>query len=735
MTPISNESNLPTPRFSSSQGSALAPALMMLLIVTTGAAAFLKTTVAGSERNLDRTDRFEARRSGTSVNRLAAQSVWGGYMRNIGGEEASMTGLRTYLDAQGILDQSQAQTVIQSERIDEIELPKNKAGEYILGTTEILSVHLHRIDLPRETQIVVVTEARERRGFATASTNAVETVTEVFSLEPALWDGLGFALLANNINCIMCHATVDDVRRTFTSAGFADAGIAEGVRAGSLESLQLRENPASQIAGTLFLGGDATNRDGTLIGDWEELSLLGGSYSDEGELNLDLFGDPVFGHLDPANLDASAADQNLYTNYLDGREQVGGPLPDSFPLPFRDDGGTGSANGIAAAGAGNRLVDDAEFAATTSSFQGGISGGAIGVVQIGDEVTTSAEAAQLVAGNEAALGALTRANVVLTGTPDEPIRIEGNVAIDGDLIISGPVHGSGALWVRGNVFVRSDLTYNDVVTENGREFGLNDEGTLNALGLTAGGNIVMGDPYRGRKNRGGTVDGTDAGAWNFTMMEIASFNGREWLKTQAELPGETVNGSTPMHPNPGYRGDDYLARFYTFSEGDLVPIQNKEGFLDPASGQWIIAEHVNGWRMDELTLADVSDPTDATLYPAGRAASVVQPLMPTADWIKEDVMRDLVQNGLKERDADDWFTVDAGLYSANSIFGVVSNQPEFGTNGRLRVHGSILAADLGLLGPRGTEVLYDPRSQALLDIRDESEISLRLLGALPTVRY
>ncbi|MFH1377241.1 MAG: LamG domain-containing protein [Planctomycetota bacterium] len=50
-----------------------------------------------------------------------------------------------------------------------------------------------------------------------------------------------------------------------------------------------------------------------------------------------------------------------------------------------------------------------------------------------------------------------RGNVVLKGTPDNPIVIEGNVFIDGDVIISGYVTGRGCIYASRNTYVAGDL--------------------------------------------------------------------------------------------------------------------------------------------------------------------------------------------------------------------------------------------------------------------------------------
>lgn len=841
---------------STDRGNALLLAILMLAVVFTGTAGLLGLTVDAAERPRERADRFEARRAAASVNRLTARTIWDAYLATLMGDPPSMRSLRAYLQTQGLLNQGEAATPARTEFMGDVDLATTPEGNPALGTTEIASIQVHRIDVPRATQLVITTTAFERRGHDDSGAHVDEAVTEVFSLEPDTWGGLDFALLANNINCVMCHTTVDDVRRVYFGDGLDGAGPARRAKVGSIESLQLRDDPDSSITGTLYLGGPAIDENGQPITDWEHLNFLGASLDDDGLLETDAFGEPLLEAFDPS--DPTAPNQNLYVDYLGGEEQVDGPLPDSFPLPFRDDGGFDLATGeLTDTGAGNRRVDDNEFAATAAGFSGSITGGAVGVVAHGDRISSTSRARELVEGTQGGLGTVTEGNVVLTGTPGDPIRISGDVAIDGDLIISGPIEGTGSLWVRGNVYVRGDLTYADTRQFGERLFGLNGQGSMNALGLTAGGNIVMGDLYREQWGNGGHVTGEPSGPWNFTVAEAASFNRREWIKTQEELPGEprqvqvgtrivrdeifttetytqtvpirerrqtgtrevpvyerrqigtreepvystvthnagtpyertervqtgtrtvpvyervqvgteerpvyewvtigyrdrertrrvsydpprytereepVMEWQTPMYPNPQYRGADFVPRYYAFGEGDPVPIQNKRGHFDPDSGQWIADELANEWDMDELTLADPTNPADPTLFPEGRPAAAIETLEPTADWMDPAVLQGLIQDAMAERDPDEPFTVDATLYSANSIFGLVPNSPGEGTDGEILIEGAILAADLGLLGPAGTTILYDPRSQAVLDIRDDRRITLRLLGAIPTQR-
>ena len=81
-------------------------------------------------------------------------------------------------------------------------------------------------------------------------------LTRVWAIEPPPWDGLDFALLANNVNCIMCHTEVDSAQRVYNQDPSL-YGTFDRTRVGSIESFQFRNNPDSEIAGTLYIGGSA----------------------------------------------------------------------------------------------------------------------------------------------------------------------------------------------------------------------------------------------------------------------------------------------------------------------------------------------------------------------------------------------------------------------------------------------------------------------------------------------
>lgn len=828
------DSNLPVrPPTTRRAGNALLPTLVLLSTGVALLAALLRSSVETSENATDRAQRFATRRATASVNRVAAQALWSQYEASLtSGEPTHVDGLRTFLDGLGLTDQTGAATPVSVDLLDSIGLAANMHGDRALGDSTVAFVRAFREDDGKSTLLYVTSQTHGGIG----EERHTESQTDVFSLEPPTWNGLDFALLATNIDCIMCHTTVDDVMRVHEGNGVAGPGAYRRARVGSIESFAFRHEPESNIAGTLYLGGPAIDEVGNVITDWSGLSLQGASLSSSGQIELDTYGNPIYGDLVATDASSGDAYQNLYTDYLSASDPVDGMMPDTFPLPFSDDGGIDPNTGMpSAAGEGNRIVDDEEFYAKTSGFGGSISGGKIGVSALGSTVSTAAEAAALAAGTNSAIASGTEGNVVLTGTASDPLRIDGDVAIDGDLIISGPITGTGTLWVKGNIYVRGDLEYADAVSGGERQYGIADDGSENLLAMTAGGNVVIGDPYRPQWGEGAAVTGNDDSSWNFVVEEMVSFNRSEWAKTQPRLPGKakwvTVetpttstpdlqvhlqgpvtesqptgnlisreimtqvdNGSwvpeltwawvsdgkpapytggswqstptgntvwepkmewvgtgtfedvpemadvvvgykerhTPWYDNANYQGTDYVPRYYAFGEGDDVPVQNRGIYYDPVTevvaSQWSLVEKWNDWRLAKIDPTDTSNPI---LSPPDTQAAVISTIEPTDSWMDPDVLKGLIEDALAGRDADTAFKVDATVYSANSVFGLVPNSADEGTNGEIRVQGQVLASDVGLLGPKGTEILYDPRGAAELDIRDETELGLRFVGTLP----
>ena len=92
--------------------------------------------------------------------------------------------------------------------------------------------------------------------FAAASpalaTTLYSSPTSSRSTQPCASDTpcrLDYALLANNVNCILCHATIDDAARVFNKDP-SKFGTFDRVKVGALESLMLRGSSTTTIAGT-----------------------------------------------------------------------------------------------------------------------------------------------------------------------------------------------------------------------------------------------------------------------------------------------------------------------------------------------------------------------------------------------------------------------------------------------------------------------------------------------------
>ncbi len=92
-------------------------------------------------------------------------------------------------------------------------------------------------------------------------------------------------------------------------------------------------------------------------------------------------------------------------------------------------------------------------------------------------------------------------NLVLIGTVDKPILLNGPVVVRGDVILSGVVSGQGSIYAGGNVYVAKNITYLDPPTtskpatnsEADTEAWIAANHSKDFLGLFAREHVVMGD--------------------------------------------------------------------------------------------------------------------------------------------------------------------------------------------------------------------------------------------------
>ncbi|MEM9800892.1 MAG: hypothetical protein AAGA20_11245 [Planctomycetota bacterium] len=537
---------LPTRRspHNARRGTALLAVIPLAILMMSAMVAFVGTAVDTSRATVSDMDSFRARAAAQSAASLAITRIWGDF-DDLSGGAAEMWAFRAHLDAVGLLDQADANRVEWVDYLDTLRLPQNADGDASIDGVRIDRIDAHRIDNWDSTMIVIAVDAVTSAGEEGSSRERRSSIEERFTVAPPEWNGLDFALLASNINCLLCHTTIDNVERAYNTNS-ALTGTFDSVRIGSIDAIHFRSDPDSSVAGITLLGRDALLGDGTDVTDWGDFNLSGAkadAFGSVEKIQEDRFGNPEFDDLlvyDPSNPDAAA---NLFLDFLDYQGATDYELPESFPPPFPDNGGVDPTSMLPQPeNAGNRKIDDGEFFATVLGLEGTITGGSISVMDPSERISTNAQRKAMMDGSDSVRD-ITTGNVYLHGTEDEPLILDGNVAIDGDVIISGVVKGMGTVRARGNVYVVSDLQYADGGRMD-RTFGVSSDGTENNIAIAAGGNIVVGDYYRPAWGEGKPATGESDGSFNFTMDELAIFNRMEWMKTQPTLPGKRVKVQT-----------------------------------------------------------------------------------------------------------------------------------------------------------------------------------------------
>lgn len=748
------------------RGSALIPALITVSMLAMLGLSMLSAGLDGARSVNHQSDEYRLTSAVESVGILAAENLWSGYLRDQGGVAGNILSFRNYMNFIGIQDAGPGGTPGPLEGTSLLEM----SGLPVSGNSrEFNNVNVQALQIVRRddgeaTRLYVTVSANTTRGEGFSNPVLNRAIQLVYTIEPATFDGFDYGVLTNNVNCVFCHAVVDSVER-YNNTDPSKYGTFKKVKVGSLESLMLRHNPRpaitdwdadSHVAGPVYVRGDVTDHNGSPISNWGALTFKSKEFDGAGNLLQDQWGDMVTTNFDPASLPYGPG-ENLYLDYpLDYSAQPDGQLPTSFPPPFPDTGGIDPSTGQATtAGAGNRVVDPGEFYALANNAEGSILAGVINVSDPSFVIDTSTEyAAALFTGNASSLSASTSGNVVLSGTQDNPIHIDGDIAIDGDLVINGYVKGSGAIYVSGNVYVPTDLRYLD-----GSTFGISPSGDTNALALAAGGNIMLGDYLKPSiftsPAQYDIVAGDASGDWNFALAELSLFNRTEWAKTQPFLPGHGEDKSDPSSwtvPNPNYVAD-YMPRYYNYGEGDEIPIYNLgEIYFDGSTGTWIGDEEVPlSWDPDLLTMLDPNDTDSPLLFDqtTGAAVAAVMQLSPEGGWLSDEMQKAAIEYFESIRPANTPMQIDSLLYTNNAIFGIVHRSDVM--RGQLLINGSLVCADLGILAPGyrngqvgaagnvpgspfavGLQLNYDKRLKDYLTVTNPNQITIKRTFWNPT---
>lgn len=564
--------------------------------------------------------------------------------------------------------------------------------------------------------------------FTIASTgrvgNQTQTSTQTVRVSGQLFTGFEYCILANNVNCILCHARfqpLDLATNTDTSL----YGTFDRIKVGSLQSLMVRTGSDafaanSIVAGTTYSRGSVYDQNANPI---TATGLANSTFdafkfsTTNGKITQNSSG--VMTKVNVANASKNSDGDlnqfaNLYLNYPNTKSAMtDGELPTSFPAPFNDENG-------------NRLVDDSEFNAIMNAAEGSVTGGTVFGVASGSTYTgTGLPSASNSALSDLADGTYD-GNLILTGTEANPIVIDGKIAVNGDLVLAGKVKGWGQIQVRGNAYVVGDTTYADAPGE----FGQAADGTKNGMALVAGGNIIMGDYLtRTGLDKSGTssvlseyqaetrtknkvvATGKDVGYYgakisdpgfytssepltSFTTSELMQFNQFEYEKAVANSSYKPryyrIRPSQPIYRNTG---EDQCAFYYTDSGIKTVTTDSSTSILD---------------------------------------------LSPKNYWISEAQLRDIWWADEQTRPSSGRdFKFDGLLYSNNAIFTIVRSYTRHKSNtfGRMTIRGSIVCPDLGVLVPgkddttsrTALQMFYDRRVKSFFQIEDTTQASFRRL--------
>jgi hypothetical protein len=770
-------------------GSALIPALMVVSLVAMLGLSMLHATLNGSRVVNYQGDEYRLTSAVESVGIIATDMLWSGYLAEPeqGGAAGNIASFRSYLDELGLEDSGVGGPPGAEEGLDLstlAEIPGADGGNPEFDQVNIDALRIVRRDDGVSTQLYVTVSASTNRGQGIINPVLNRAIQLVYTIEPEQFAGFEYGVLANNVNCIFCHTVVDSTDRYF-NLDPNEYGTFDRVKVGTLESLMIRDDgdgrpgvlnhwdADSYIAGSLHMRGSLTDHDGNLItSNWSEKTFQSFQYDDDGHLMEDGYGDLSPSPFSPP-VDPTEPGSNIYFDYpTDYASMPDGNLPIEFPPPFPDDGGMDPATGLPDPDSvGNKQVDPLEFQTIAADAEGAIVAGIVNVTDPSFVIDTATEyAAALFQGNVSGLQSSTSGNVILSGTEQNPIVIDGTIAIDGDVVINGYVKGDGTILASGNIYVPTDLRYLDGKSylagddpgrpTGPRTFGIAQDGTKNALGLAAGGNMLLGDYLKPAVYTAPgpweIIDGSADGDWNFALAELSLFNRTEWAKTQQLLPGagdDQLDPSTWSVPNPSYVAPDpdtgapYVPRYYNFGENDEIPVYNLgDIYFDPTSGTWRGDSEVPlKWDDDMLSIWDPNDASNPNLFDpvSGDALAAVLQLTPTGGWLSDEMQKAAMEYFETQHTWDTPMEIDGLLYTNNAIFGIVHTNDTM--RGQLQVNGSIVCPDLGVLAPGhkylpgigtpsnppgspykvGLRLNYDKRTKDMLNVTNNNQVTIK----------
>lgn len=719
-------------RGKSERGMALVLALIAMVLIL-GAVLLVSQQATRAamqtEGLMSQMDLEEACKAGIDV---GIERLWNQYVIGNGNTTGNLASYKVFVD--DVVDEGGQATLASDTSpivLDEA------SGLAVTGLT------LEREDTLFGVDVTITSTASRTKGAGDMP--ATLTARQTVRISGTPFTGFEYAVLANQINCILCHAGIRNLNQEDNELPSVKdpnlRGTFDRVKVATLQALLYRKDAAdSHIAGTLYTRGNVYNTNYSLLSDAQITASTGLKSRKFDTTNGKVIQNPSTGAMTTSSLVAAGNDAqgrptqfgNLYRNYpSDPDLMTDGPLPTDFPAPFPDNDG-------------DRYVDADEFEEIAGLLEGSITGGIAHGVPAGSTYNTNA----LPAASNSALSTLAATgrydgNLILVGTDTNPIELNGTVAVNGDLVMKGKVKGSGQIFVRGNTYLTGDVTYADAPGT----FGEAADGTKNALALITGGSVLMGDylTIRGKNhsldtahvpssaysidvrtaNRSATQTISnkketlnygyfdpgviDAGGIFPTMVDnsgnTVARQGQQFSFTQSELQLFNFYELEKAVANP-----EYTPRFYGMRESQ-------------PNNVWVFTklsdEHSVKYDRTDNTVKLLQDYMISKGYPLDILDRAAYHYMnPEGNWISEDILRRIWYNDEMARPDKSKWKFDGLLYSNNAIFAITRSKARHKsfTEGKMEVRGAIICPDLGVLvagpdqaGQESFTLLYDGR--------------------------
>jgi len=154
-------------------------------------------------------------------------------------------------------------------------------------------------------------------------------------------------------------------------------------------------------------------------------------------------------------------------------------------------------------------------------------------------------------------------NIVLIGTPSNPITIDGPIVATGDIIVSGTVSGQGTIYAGRNIYIADDINYKNAPSSP--RPSSNDPEVINQwvaahqdsdiVGFAASENIILGD-----------YTGSTGGAW-YANWWLFSMGSEDVGEDGIPDTGDTGEGDGTFQPDyEDLDGDGIFDDDYTWAD-------------------------------------------------------------------------------------------------------------------------------------------------------------------------